>query len=66
VLWGDPLEIALVDLAGQAMGDSPTYHRMDEIPFEADRMRPSTVYAMPEGPTLYCTGAPESVIPRCP
>jgi sodium/potassium-transporting ATPase subunit alpha len=65
VFLGDPMEIALVDLAGQAMGDIPTYHRMDEIPFDADGMRLSTVYAMPEGPTLYCKGAPESVIPLC-
>jgi magnesium-transporting ATPase (P-type) len=65
VLRGDPMEIALVDLAAQAIGDIPAPHRMDEIPFDADRMRLSTVYAMPEGPTLYCKGAPESVVPLC-
>jgi sodium/potassium-transporting ATPase subunit alpha len=58
VLLGDPMEIALVDMAGQVLGEIPAYHRMDEIPFDADRMRLSTVHAMPEGPTLYCKGAP--------
>ena len=41
------------------------YPRLDEIPFDADRMRLSTVHAMPEGPTLYCKGAVESVLPLC-
>ena len=38
---------------------------MDEIPFDADRMRLSTVHQAPEGPVLYCKGAPESVLPLC-
>jgi sodium/potassium-transporting ATPase subunit alpha len=62
---GDPMEIALVDMAQRALPGLPTYPRLDEIPFDADRMRLSTVHAMPEGPTLYCKGALESVLPLC-
>jgi sodium/potassium-transporting ATPase subunit alpha len=38
---------------------------VDEIPFDPDRKRLSTVHAMPEGATLYCKGALESVLPLC-
>jgi calcium-translocating P-type ATPase len=62
---GDPMEIALVEMAQRASPRLPTYPRLDEIPFDADRMRLSTVHAMPEGPTLYCKGALESVLPLC-
>jgi sodium/potassium-transporting ATPase subunit alpha len=62
---GDPMEIALVEMAQRALPRLPTYPPLDEIPFDADRMRLSTVHAMPEGPTLYCKGALESVLPLC-
>ncbi len=65
VLLGDPMEIALVELARRALPDSDAPRRLDEIPFDADRMRLSTVHHMPAGPTLWCKGAPESVLPLC-
>jgi len=62
---GDPMEVALVEMAMQFMPASPVYPRLDEIPFDADRMRLSTLHQAPEGPALYCKGAPESVLPLC-
>jgi calcium-translocating P-type ATPase len=62
---GDPMEVALVEMALPFLGLEAAYVRLDEIPFDADRMRLSTVYQTPEGPALYCKGAPESVLPLC-
>lgn len=39
--------------------------RLDEIPFDSDRKRLSTVHRAPEGPVLYVKGAPEVILPRC-
>jgi calcium-translocating P-type ATPase len=65
VLIGDPMEIALVEMVRPVVSDDPAPRRLDEVPFDADRMRMSTVHAMPEGPVLYCKGAPETVAPLC-
>jgi calcium-translocating P-type ATPase len=62
---GDPMEIALVEMAKRALPGLASAPRLYEIPFDADRMRLSTVHAMPEGPTLHCKGALESVLPLC-
>ena len=62
---GDPMEVALVEMGVRALGGPSAYPRLDEIPFDADRMRLSTVHATPEGATLYCKGAVESVLPLC-
>jgi len=59
------MEIALVEMAESVVTTPPEHRRVDEIPFDADRMRISTVNAMPEGPTLYCKGAPETVTSLC-
>jgi calcium-translocating P-type ATPase len=64
-LLGDPMEVALVDMVLQSISDLPIYPRLDEIPFDADRMRLSTLQQTPEGPVIYCKGAPESVLPLC-
>ena len=64
-LLGDPMEIALIEMARRILPEPPACARLDEIPFDADRMRLSTVHAMPEGPVLYCKGALESVLPLC-
>ena len=63
---GDPMEVALVEMGLRALGGASGYPRIDEVPFDADRMRLSTVHATPGGPTLYCKGALESVLPLCP
>ena len=62
---GDPMEIALVEMAQQMLPAEATYHLLDEIPFDAGRMRLTTIYAMPEGHTLYSKGAPEVLLPLC-
>ena len=62
---GDPMEVALVQLATDAMLELPHSPRVNEIPFDSQRKRLSTVHATPEGPVLYCKGAPEVVIARC-
>ena len=64
-LLGDPMEVALVEMALSFVPDLPVYPRLDEIPFDTERMRLSTVHQAPEGPVLYCKGAPESVLPLC-
>ena len=62
---GDPMELALVDLAHQANVPLPREKRLDELPFDAQRMRLSVVYATPQGPVLYCKGAAEPVLQSC-
>ena len=62
---GDPMEVALVQLAADALPSLPHSPRVNEIPFDSERKRLSTVHATPEGRVLYCKGAPEVVLPRC-
>ncbi len=62
---GDPMEVALVALAKSILGELPNYPKTDEIPFDTDRKRLSTVHDTPDGKRLYCKGAPEMVLPRC-
>ena len=65
ILLGDPMEVALVEMALPFLVGLAVYPRLDEIPFDAERMRLSTLHQAPEGPVLYCKGAPESVLPLC-
>lgn len=65
VLLGDPMEIALVETAQRFLSVIPDYKKLDEIPFDVGRMRLSTVHETPNGPTLFCKGAPEMVVPLC-
>ena len=46
---GDPMEVALVEMALPFISSTPVYPRVDEIPFDADRMRLSTVHEGPRG-----------------
>lgn len=70
---GDPLEVALVALAQQALPEHPlvtattaaTALRELELPFDAERKRVSTVYRLPSGRLLLTKGAPETVLPLC-
>ena len=62
---GDPMEIALVQLAADVMPGLPHSRRVNEIPFDSQRKRLSTVHAGQKGSLLYCKGAPEVVIARC-
>ncbi len=65
VLFGDPMEIALVETAQRFLSAMPDCKKLDEIPFDVGRMRLSTVHETPDGPTLFCKGAPEMVLPLC-
>jgi sodium/potassium-transporting ATPase subunit alpha len=63
---GDPMEVALVQMALPFTTGAPIYPRIDEVPFDADRKRLCTVHQTPDGLALYCKGAPETVLPLCP
>lgn len=64
-LTGDPTEVALVQMAEKALPDKPAFSRLDEIPFDSDRKRLSTLQQTPDGPVLYTKGALETVLPLC-
>ncbi len=64
-LVGDPMEVALVRMARTALPDAGASSRIDEIPFDSDRKRLSTLQQAPAGPILYTKGALESVLPLC-
>ncbi|MEO8411244.1 MAG: cation-transporting P-type ATPase, partial [Propionivibrio sp.] len=65
VLLGDPMEVALLELARMAISAHPDHKRIDEIPFDTDRKRLSLLYKTPGGNMLYCKGALEAVLPLC-
>ncbi|MBZ0104980.1 MAG: cation-transporting P-type ATPase [Sulfuricella denitrificans] len=62
---GDPMEQALVRMAalsGKEWQDQP---RLDEIPFDADRKRMSTLHRTQQGAELYTKGALATLMPLC-
>ena len=60
---GDPMEIALVEMALPVVGeDAP---KVDEIPFDSDRKRLVTIHHTDGGTVLYAKGALETVLPTC-
>ena len=68
-LIGDPTEIALYEAAVSAgleparlSQESP---RIDEIPFDSDRKRMTTLHLETDGHVAYTKGAPESLLPCC-
>lgn len=61
---GDPMEIALVQMA-RVQGIQVAYPKIDEVPFDTDRKRLSTIHTTPQGTMLYCKGALEKVLPLC-
>lgn len=62
---GDPTEVALLREAREALGEVRG-ERLQEIPFDSDRKRMTTVHRQ-EGRTLVLTkGALETVLPLCP
>ena len=64
-LLGDPMEIALVRMAQQALPEATLYPKVDEIPFDTDRKRLSTLHRTSAGLSLYTKGALETVLPLC-
>jgi sodium/potassium-transporting ATPase subunit alpha len=64
-VFGDPMEVALVRMAKSCLGEVITYPKINEVPFDTDRKRLSTVHQTPKGVMLYCKGALEMVLPLC-
>ncbi|MFZ2171850.1 MAG: cation-transporting P-type ATPase, partial [Methylococcaceae bacterium] len=62
---GDPMEVALVRMAKKCLGEAIAYPKINEVPFDTDRKRLSTVHQTPKGVVLYCKGALEMVLPLC-
>jgi calcium-translocating P-type ATPase len=61
---GDPMEVALVEMAKAALGDVPALPRIDEVPFEPDRKRLVTLHRQADEIVLFVKGAPEELLPR--
>ncbi len=63
---GDPMEAALLAAAGRCGVDTLVrrrFPRVDEVPFDADRRRMTTVHADPDGGYLVvCKGAPDALL----
>ena len=65
-VWlGDPLEMALMQLAENITPGAVDCVAIDEIPFDSQRRRMSTLHETSEGKMLFVKGAPEVVLPRC-
>lgn len=64
ILVGDPMEVALLEMAEQALPGLSPLRRLDEVPFD-ERLRHSVICETPRGPVLFCKGAPESLLPLC-
>jgi len=65
VLLGDPMEVALAQLAQSATRQGVVFTRTDEIPFDSERRRLSTVHDTAAGQTIYTKGALEALLPLC-
>lgn len=62
-LAGDPLEAALLDLAGGEIGGRRLVH---EVPFDTERRRMATLHADDDGGlVLYAKGALDALLPLC-
>jgi calcium-translocating P-type ATPase len=62
---GDPMELALAEMGRRTAGALAGHARLDEIPFDTDRKRMSVLCDTPDGRTLYCKGALETVLACC-
>jgi Ca2+-transporting ATPase len=66
---GDPTEAALLAAARKRGLDDEQLAlrlpRLEEIPFDGERKRMTTVHADGDGFLVLCKGAPELVLPRC-
>ncbi|HTI51856.1 MAG TPA: HAD-IC family P-type ATPase, partial [Planctomycetaceae bacterium] len=62
---GDPTEVALAELAARVTSGDPAFPRVDEVPFDSDRRRMSTLCRTPQGLLLYTKGALEALLPLC-
>ncbi len=62
---GDPMEVALLRMAEQASSAWPDLPVLDEVPFDAERKRMSTLHPDAQGRVLYTKGALQTVLPLC-
>jgi calcium-translocating P-type ATPase len=62
---GDPMEVALVRMSEQVNGAWPDLPVLDEVPFDTDRKRMSTLHPLAGGQVLYTKGALQTVMPLC-
>ncbi|MBI2752130.1 MAG: cation-transporting P-type ATPase [Betaproteobacteria bacterium] len=65
VRLGDPTETALLAMAERTGSGAAALERIDELPFDADRKRMSTLHRAAQGRLLCCKGALEALLPRC-
>jgi calcium-translocating P-type ATPase len=63
--FGDPMELALVHTAKTCLGEKIAYPKINEVAFDTDRKRLSTIHQTPKNVVLYCKGAVETVLPLC-
>jgi calcium-translocating P-type ATPase len=61
---GDPMELALAQMATTALGEAEVFERINEIPFEPERKRLVTVHLVAGETVLFVKGAPEEVLSR--
>lgn len=59
------MEIALVEMAKQVIPELEACPPLDEVPFDGDRKRLSTIHRTPRGLVVYTKGAPETLLPLC-
>lgn len=62
---GDPMEVALVRMSEQVNGAWPDLQILDEVPFDAERKRMSTLHRTAGEQVLYTKGALQTVMPLC-
>ena len=64
-LLGDPMEVALVEMARRALPGAVPPARSAEIPFDTARRRLSTVHRLNGDLVLHTKGALQSLLPLC-
>lgn len=64
-LLGDPMEVALVEMARRALPGFAPPARAGEIPFDTARRRLSTLHRLDGGLVLHTKGALQSLLPLC-
>ena len=52
-------------MAKTCLGETCAYPKINEVPFDTDRKRLSTIHQTPKGVVLYCKGALEMLLPLC-
>lgn len=65
VIHGDPMEVALVDLASLVRPGCRWQTKLGEVPFDTQRKRMASVHRLNDGLKLLLKGAPEVVLTLC-